>query len=62
MKVYHHTARAGDGKRYGQNRKKEKSGMYLLGTMEAREITDKQYLEWYNKTYPYSPESENELN
>lgn len=36
--------------------------MYLLGTMEAREITDKQYIEWYNKTYPYIPESGKELN
>lgn len=62
MKIYHHTARAADGKIYGYYCEKAKSGMYLLGTMEAREITDKQYLEWYNKTYPYSPESENELN
>ncbi len=49
MKYYHHIARAEDGKVYEYKCERFPDGRYNLKTMERHEITDKKYLEWFNK-------------
>lgn len=51
MKVYHHTAKCEDGKIYDFYCEKFPDGRYKHDTMERREVTDRDYIKWYNNNY-----------
>ena len=50
MKVYYCTTKI-DGKIYDIYYEKFSNGAYNLQTKEAREVTDKRYIEWYNRIH-----------
>lgn len=51
-KVYVFTQKdSNDGKIYDYYCEKHPCGAYKWYTSERREVTDKKYIEWYNKTH-----------